>query len=73
MTNKRKKYFDYKDIIEEFKVYLSKNVKFDVVTIVGDGEPLLYIDLGILINKLKLLTNKPIAVIIMVLYYMTVG
>ena len=63
MTNERKRYFDYKDIIEEFKLYLSKDIKFDVATIVGDGEPTLYADLGILIDELKLLTDKPIAVI----------
>jgi wyosine [tRNA(Phe)-imidazoG37] synthetase (radical SAM superfamily) len=63
MTNKRKKYFDYKDIIGEFKEYISKNIKFDVATIVGEGEPLLYSDFGILIDELKLLTDKPIAVI----------
>lgn len=63
MTNKRKKYFDYKDIIGEFKKYISKNIKYDVATIVGEGEPLLYSDLGILIDELKLLTDKPIAII----------
>lgn len=63
MTNKRTKYFDYNDLIEEFKSYLNNNIKFDVVTIVGEGEPLLYLDLGILIHELKLLTDKPIAVI----------
>ena len=63
MTNTRKEYFDYKDIIEEFKLYLKNNIKFDVVTIVGEGEPSLYKDLGKLINELKLLTDKPIAVI----------
>ncbi|HSH36300.1 MAG TPA: radical SAM protein, partial [Schnuerera sp.] len=34
MTNKRTKYFDYNDLIEEFKSYLNNNIKFDVVTIV---------------------------------------
>ena len=63
MTNERKRYFDHKDIVEEFKLYLSKDIKFDVATIVGDGEPLLYADLGILIDELKLLTDKPIALI----------
>ncbi len=63
MTNTREIYFDYKDIIREFKLYLKDNVEFDVLTIVGEGEPLLYKDLGILIRKLKKLTNKPIAVI----------
>lgn len=63
MTNERKRYFDHRDIVEEFKLYLSKDIKFDVATIVGDGEPLLYADLGILIDELKLLTDKPIALI----------
>lgn len=63
MTNKRKEYFNYKDLIEEFKLYLNNNINFDVVTIVGEGEPLLYANLGVLIKKLKSLTNKPIAVI----------
>lgn len=63
MTNKREKFFDYQDIIKEFKEYLNDDIKFDVVTIVGEGEPSLYADLGILINELKLLTDKPIAVI----------
>lgn len=63
MTNERKRYFDHRDIVEEFKLYLSKDIKFDVATIVGDGEPLLYADLGILIDELKLLTDKPVALI----------
>ena len=63
MTNKRDEYFDYEDVIKEFKAYLKDNIIFDVVTIVGEGEPLLYSKLGFLIKELKQLTNKPIAVI----------
>lgn len=63
MTNKRKDYFNYNDLIEEFKAYLNDKIVFDVVTIVGEGEPLLYSNLGLLIENLKLLTTKPIAVI----------
>lgn len=63
MTNERKMYFDLKDLIEEFKKYIKDNIKFDVVTIVGEGEPLLYKGLGELISELKLLTDKPIAII----------
>jgi wyosine [tRNA(Phe)-imidazoG37] synthetase (radical SAM superfamily) len=63
MTNERKMYFDLNDLIEEFKTYAKEDIAFDVVTIVGEGEPTLYSGLGDLINELKLLTNKPIAVI----------
>lgn len=63
MTNERKMYFDIKDLIEEFKAYIKDGIAFDVVTIVGEGEPSLYEGLGQLIDELKLLTNKPIAVI----------
>ncbi|HZK09857.1 MAG TPA: radical SAM protein, partial [Clostridia bacterium] len=63
MTNKRENFFKQEDIVEEFKDYISKGTHFDVVTIVGEGEPSLYLDLGILIEKLKELTDKPLAVI----------
>lgn len=63
MTNERKEYFDCKELIEEFKIYLKDDIEFDVITIVGEGEPLLYKGLGKLISQLKLLTDKPIAVI----------
>ncbi len=63
MTNKREEFFNCNEIIEEFKLYLRDNIDFDVVTIVGEGEPTLYSKLGNLIKELKLLTNKPVAVI----------
>lgn len=63
MTNKRTNYFNYKDIAREFKTYLDDEIDFDVATIVGEGEPLLYSKLGCLINEIKSLTDKPVAVI----------
>lgn len=63
MINKREEYFNCEDIIQEFKEYLKDDIEFDVVTIVGEGEPLLYSKLGLLIKELKQLTEKPIAVI----------
>ncbi len=63
LTNKREIYFELDDILEEFKNYMKENIEFDVVTIVGEGEPTLYLKLGDLIEGLKKLTNKPIAVI----------
>ncbi len=63
MTNTRTNFFEVKDIIEEFKDYTSKTVDFDVITIVGEGEPSLYLNLKDLILGLKEISKKPIAVI----------
>lgn len=63
MTNSRRAFFDYNEIIQELKTYLSKKIFYDVITIVGEGEPTLYADLGVLIKNIKLLTSKPVAVI----------
>lgn len=63
LTNKREEYFKLEDIIKEFKEYLKEELEFDVVTIVGEGEPTLYSRLGELIVELKKITDKPIAVI----------
>lgn len=63
MTNTRQEFFPLEDILEEFRLYLKDEDKFDVVSIVGEGEPLLYLKLGDLIRGLKKMTSKPIAVI----------
>ncbi|XFA98729.1 radical SAM protein [Candidatus Izemoplasma sp. B36] len=63
MTNTRKMFYKVKDIINEFKAILNKNIQFDVITIVGEGEPTLYLGLGDLIKEIKKLSMKPVAVI----------
>lgn len=63
LTNTRASYFPVADLLDEFRHYIETGVLFDVVTIVGEGEPLLFADLGTLINELKQLTTQPIAVI----------
>ncbi len=63
MTNTRNMFYKIEDIINEFKAILDKNIQFDVITIVGEGEPTLYLGLGDLIKEIKTLTMKPIAVI----------
>lgn len=63
MINEQIAFFKLNDIIEEFKKYLIKDIDFDVVTIVGEGEPLLYSEIGNLIRNIKNLTTKPIAII----------
>ncbi len=63
MTNTRKMFFNVKDIISEFESILKKEIYFDVITIVGEGEPTLYLGLGELILEIKKRTEKTIAVI----------
>lgn len=63
MTNTRESFFPPEDIMSEFKEYLSSGQHFDAVTIVGEGEPTLYLDLGNLLTELKKKVNVPLAVI----------
>ncbi len=63
MTNARQNFFPLEEILLEFDDFLKKQVKFDVVTIVGEGEPTLYSGLGGLIAGIKEKTDVPVAVI----------
>lgn len=63
MTNTRKMFFTIKDIINEFESILKDDIYFDVITIVGEGEPTLYLGLGQLILEIKKRTEKTVAVI----------
>ena len=63
MTNKRQEFFPLEDILAEFEQYLKDSDKFDVVSVVGEGEPTLYSRLGELIDGLKARTDKPVVVI----------
>ncbi len=63
MTNTRTMFFSVSDIVSEFKEVLKQQVPFDVITIVGEGEPTLYLGLGDLIEEIQKLSDKPVAVI----------
>ena len=63
LINARKMFFSVKEIIDEFEKSLENNVEFDVVTIVGEGEPTLYLGIGDLISEIQKRTDKPVAVI----------
>ncbi len=64
-TRERQMFFDVDYIIHELKEYLNTIVpsQYDIITIVGDGEPTLYLGLGDLIKRIKNIQNKPVAVI----------
>ena len=64
-TRERQMYFELDYIIYELKEYLD-NIdpsQYDIITIVGDGEPTLYLGLGNLIKRIKKIQDKPVAVI----------
>ncbi len=63
MINSREMFFDVEDILNEFDHAISANIVFDVITIVGEGEPTLYLGLGKLIQGIKERIEKPVAVI----------
>jgi len=63
MTNTRQMFFSVEEIMAEFDQILREKIHFDVVTIVGEGEPTLYLGLGELIDEIKKRTDKPVAVI----------
>jgi len=63
MTNRPRDYFKVDDILIELETFLKKNIPFDIVAIVGEGEPTLYADLKTLILGIKKSVNKAVAVI----------
>ncbi|MCE7742919.1 MAG: radical SAM protein [Candidatus Heimdallarchaeota archaeon] len=62
-TNSREMFFPVEEIIDEVKCALNQEKDIDFITIVGEGEPLLYEGLGALISEVKELTSTPIAII----------
>jgi wyosine [tRNA(Phe)-imidazoG37] synthetase (radical SAM superfamily) len=65
LTNVRREYVPYYDIINELNRALAANEPdgIDWVTFVGSGEPTLHSRLGKLIREIKTITKKPVAVI----------
>ncbi len=63
LMDERKEFYPVMDIISELKFVLDKNIEYDVISIVGEGEPTLYSELGLLIREIKKLTDKPVCVI----------
>ncbi len=62
-SNTRSMFYPLEEIISELDLVLSQKVDFDVVTVVGEGEPTLYLGLGELIRAVKTRSDKPVALI----------
>ncbi|MGM0379704.1 MAG: radical SAM protein [Bacillota bacterium] len=63
MTNTCEEFIAKEKILSEINDYLTNNSSFDVITIVGEGEPTLYLHIDKLINLIKKSSDKPVAVI----------
>jgi wyosine [tRNA(Phe)-imidazoG37] synthetase (radical SAM superfamily) len=63
LTNTRQWFFPVQDILSEVALVLATQTPFDVISIVGEGEPTLYAGLSELILGLKRMTDRPVAVI----------
>jgi wyosine [tRNA(Phe)-imidazoG37] synthetase (radical SAM superfamily) len=63
VTITRQSYTPIDEILSEVRDILQQNVELDFITLSGAGEPTLHSQLGILLNKMRELTSKPIAVL----------
>lgn len=63
LSNLRQRFFPPAEIINEIKRRLLTLDDVDYITIVGEGEPTLSADIGLLIREIKRFTKIPVAVI----------
>ncbi|PVD17198.1 radical SAM protein [Mesotoga sp. Brook.08.105.5.1] len=65
MTNTRQTFYPPEDILSEARTFIEAHGEesFDVVTVVGEGEPTLYKPLDSIVNGLRELTAKPLVLI----------
>ncbi len=63
LSDVREEFYPLEEIEAELDRFFASPKSFDVVTIVGEGEPTLYLKLGELIQAIQKRTDKPVAVI----------
>ncbi len=63
VTLERKPFVPIDDVIEELKAKIADGLQADYITLSGSGEPTLNSQLGTLIDKVKQITDIPVAVI----------
>jgi len=63
VPHRRRAFVRIDEVLAEFEAFLEEDIPFDVVSVVGDGEPLLEANLGELIKGLKARTDKPVVLI----------
>lgn len=63
LTVSRESHIESEVIIDQLKEILSHSPKIDYITFSGSGEPTLYKELGVLVNRIKGITATPIALL----------
>lgn len=63
LTDVREEFYPLEELEAELDRFFVSPKSFDVVTIVGEGEPTLYLRIGELIQAIQKRTDKPVAVI----------
>ncbi len=63
LTSRREAFYPVQQIVTDFEACLQMASSFDTVTIAGQGEPTLYLEIGDLIAALQERTAAPVAVI----------
>src|SRR6056297_1914620 len=58
MTIERENFFKIDDLVVQLEEYQDKKDDFDVITLVGEGEPTLYSQTDELLSTIKLLFDK---------------
>ncbi len=62
-TIERKAYVPIEEVLAELKARLAENMPVDFITIAGSGEPTLNSQLGEVIDRIKGITNTPVAIL----------
>ncbi len=65
MTNTRQTFYPPEEILSEARRFIEAHGEesFDVVTVVGEGEPTLYKPLDAIVRGLREMTGKPLVLI----------
>ncbi len=63
VTLERKPFVPIDDVVEELKAKIESPLAADYITVSGSGEPTLNSQMGVLIDKIKQITDIPVAVI----------
>jgi len=61
-TVKRREYVPIRKVLAELKARLDKGLRADYITISGSGEPTLNSKIGVLIDRIKKITDIPVAI-----------